>query len=102
MKKLLAITIFLLVIGNLIAAQPEKVAQVERGELKEAYASWWGFDAEDSTKALQAAVSSKVPKLIIDKMPSAWILGNTLKLVSNQEIVFEEGVELLAKKGAFK
>ncbi len=102
MKKTLGFCIFLLVIGNLVAAQPEKVAQVERGELKEAYASWWGFDAEDSTKALQAAVSSKVPKLIIDKMPSPWILGNTLKLVSNQEIVFEEGVELLAKKGAFK
>ncbi|MBR4219977.1 MAG: right-handed parallel beta-helix repeat-containing protein [Victivallales bacterium] len=102
MKKLLAISIFLLVIGNLAAAQPEKVAQVERGELKEAYASWWGFNAEDSTEALQAAVASKVPKLIIDKMPSPWILGKTLRLVSNQEIVFEEGVELLAKKGAFK
>ncbi|MBQ9368502.1 MAG: right-handed parallel beta-helix repeat-containing protein, partial [Victivallales bacterium] len=102
MKKMLGFCIFLLVIGNLAAAQPEKVAQVERGELKEAYASWWGFNAEDSTEALQAAVASKVPKLIIDKMPSPWILGKTLRLVSNQEIVFEEGVELLAKKGAFK
>ncbi|MBR4675061.1 MAG: right-handed parallel beta-helix repeat-containing protein [Victivallales bacterium] len=105
MKKLLTICILLLGISNLVMAQqaqPDKVAQVERGELKEAYASWWGFDAEDSTKALQAAVSSKVPKLIIDKMASPWILGKTLNLVSNQEIVFEEGVELLAKKGAFK
>ena len=102
MKKSLVFCISLLVIGNLLAAQPEKVAQVERGELKEARASWWGFDAEDSTAALQAAISSKVPKLIIDKMPSAWIVGKTLTLVSNQKIIFEEGVELLAKKGAFK
>lgn len=83
-------------------AEPEKVAQVMAGELKEARVSWWGFNAEDSTEFLEAAINSKVPKLIIDKQPSPWILGKTLLLVSNQEIVFEEGVELLAKKGCFK
>ena len=84
------------------AADPEKVAQVMAGELKEARVSWWGFNPEDSTEFLEAAINSKVPKLIIDKQESPWILGKTLLLVSNQEIVFEEGVELLAKKGCFK
>lgn len=83
-------------------ADAAKVAQVVKGELKEARASWWGFNAEDSTEALKAAINSKVPKLIIDKMPSAWITNTTLFLVSNQEIVFEEGAELLAKKDCFK
>ena len=83
-------------------AQPEKVAQVMAGNLKEARVSWWGFNPEDSTEFLEAAINSKVPKLIVDKQPSPWIVGKTLLLVSNQEIVFEEGVELLAKKGCFK
>ena len=83
-------------------AEPEKVAQVMAGELKEARVSWWGFNPEDSTEFLEAAIKSKVPKLIVDKQPSPWIAGKTLLLVSNQEIVFEEGVELLAKKGCFK
>ena len=83
-------------------AQPEKVAQVMAGDLKEARVSWWGFNPEDSTEFLEAAINSKVPKLIVDKQLSPWIVGKTLLLVSNQEIVFEEGVELLAKKGCFK
>ena len=83
-------------------AQLEKVAQVMAGDLKEARVSWWGFNPEDSTEFLEAAINSKVPKLIVDKQPSPWIVGKTLLLVSNQEIVFEEGVELLAKKGCFK
>ena len=83
------------------AAAPDKVAQVANGELKEARASWWGFNAEDSTEFLEKAVNSKVPKLIIDKMPSPWITAKTLKIPSNIEIVFEEGTELQAKRGCF-
>jgi len=82
------------------APQPDKVAEVAAGKLKEAKVSWWGFDAEDSTEFLQAAINSKVPRLIVDKQASAWITG-PLFAVSDQEIVFEEGVELLAKAGLF-
>ena len=87
--------------GALYAADPAKVALVEKGELKEAKASWWGFNAKDSTDVLQKAINSKVPKLIIDKQASPWIV-RPLFGVSNQTIVFEEGVELLAKEGEFK
>ena len=82
-------------------ASPEKVAQVAKGELKEARASWWGFNAEDSTDALATAIHSKVPKLIIDKMPTPWITAKTLIIPSDIEIVFEEGAELQAKRGCF-
>ncbi|MDR2115808.1 MAG: right-handed parallel beta-helix repeat-containing protein [Planctomycetaceae bacterium] len=83
------------------APQPEKVAQVVAGTLKEAKVSWWGFDAEDSTSFLQTAIDSKVPRLIVDRQPASWITG-TLLLRSDLELVFEEGTELLAKKGLFQ
>ncbi|MBR4171378.1 MAG: right-handed parallel beta-helix repeat-containing protein, partial [Kiritimatiellae bacterium] len=68
--------------------------------LKEARASWWGFNPEDSTDALQAALRSRATKLIIDKMPSPWI-ARPLWGRSDLEIVFEPGSEILAKKGEF-
>jgi hypothetical protein len=70
------------------------------GELGEARASWWGFDAAESTAALQAAIDSRVPRLIVDDMGAPWVTDR-LTCVSDQEIVFEPGVEVLAKKGAF-
>ncbi|MBP5639342.1 MAG: right-handed parallel beta-helix repeat-containing protein, partial [Victivallales bacterium] len=84
------------------APAPDKVAQVAKGELKEARASWWGFDKDDSTVFLEKAINSKVPRLIIDKMPSPWITARELKLPSNIEIVFEEGTVLEAKRWCFK
>ena len=83
------------------AGEPDQVARVERGELKEAKASWWGFDPEDSTLALQAAINSHVPKLIVDHVGKPWIT-RPLFAVSNQEIFFDEGVVVEAKKGEFK
>ncbi|MDD4101768.1 MAG: right-handed parallel beta-helix repeat-containing protein, partial [Kiritimatiellae bacterium] len=85
-----------------VSAAPDqaKLALVASGELKEARASWWGFDAEESTRALQAAIDSRVPRLIVDNTGSPWI-ADRLRCVSDQEIVFEQGVEVLAKAGAF-
>lgn len=103
LKKSLLLTWFLgctSLAAALAAAAPEQVARIHSGELKEARASWWGFDTENSTAALQAAVNSRVPRLIIDRQSTPWIT-EPLTLVSNQEIFFEEGVEVLARKGAF-
>jgi len=80
---------------------PAAVAKVEAGELTEAQASWWGFDPADSTKALQAAINSGVKRLIVENMGQPWIV-TPLQLVSDQEIVFEEGTVVEAKKGQFK
>ncbi|MDD4103034.1 MAG: right-handed parallel beta-helix repeat-containing protein [Kiritimatiellae bacterium] len=82
------------------AGDPDLVARVAAGELKEARASWWGFDAEDSTGALHDAIRSRVPRLIVDNMGKPWITDQ-LFCVSDQEIVFEPGTEVLAKQGAF-
>ena len=100
MRSRLAMGIMALATG-VWAAAPEQVARVAAGELNEARASWWGFDKEDSTRFLQAAIGSRVPRLIVDNPGSPWITDK-LTLRSDQEIVFEKGVEVLAKKGAFR
>ncbi len=84
-----------------IPPDKQKIADVKAGKIKQARASWWGFDPNDSTRQLQAAINSKVPVLIVDKMPSAWIV-KPITLVSNQKIIFQKGVEILAKRGEFK
>ncbi len=71
-----------------IAPDAAKIAGVADGTITEAKASWWGFDPEDSTAALQAAIDSGVPKLIVEKMAGPWIV-TPITLVSNQEILFE-------------
>jgi len=80
----------------------QKIAQVKAGTLKTANASWWGFDSADATECLQNAINSGVPKLIVDNAGSDWIIGKPLNLVSNQQIIFADGVVIQAKKDAFK
>ena len=79
----------------------QAIDEVAAGKIKEAKASWWGFDAEDSTAALQAAINSGVPKLTVDNVGKPWVV-EPIVLASNQEVVFEQGVEVVAKQGAFK
>lgn len=92
-----AITAF----GLAAAPNPDMVAKVKSGQIKEARASWWGFNANDSTEFLQAAINSKVPKLIIDSMPNTWNI-DPIRLVSNQEIIFEPGAKIAAKRTSFQ
>jgi len=80
--------------------QREKIEEVLAGLVKEARVSWWGFDADDSTRIFQAALDSGVPKLIVDAMPAPWITEQ-LYLLDNQELHFEKGAVLQAKRGCF-
>ncbi len=83
------------------ATNPAMVAKVKAGQVKEARASWWGFNPDDATDFVQAAIDSRVPRLILDAMPNSWSV-RPLRLVSNQEIVLEKGAKLAAKRGAFQ
>lgn len=74
-----------------IAPNERAIEEVEQGKRKVAYTSWWGFDPEDATEALQAAIDSSRP----------WVISRTIHLRSNQEIVFEKGIVVEAKQGAF-
>lgn len=94
----------LLCLGMTLAAapSPEKVAEVKAGKITEAYASWWGFNEEDSAEILQAALDSGVRKLTVDYTGRDWITGKTLVLPSNLELVIADKVVIKAKRGAFK
>ena len=46
--------------------QNTEIAGVKNGELREAVASWWGFNSGDATECLQKAIDSGVKKLIVD------------------------------------
>jgi len=87
--------------SSAVAAQPDLVEKVRRGELQEARVSWWGFDPSDSTAFLQAAINSGVPRLVVDNVGRPWIT-RPLFGADNQEIVFEKGVVVEAQKGEFK
>lgn len=61
-----------------------------------------GFNPDDSTKAITDAINSDFDTIIFDKQKSDWITKPiTLKSISNKTIIFEEGVCLRAKSGAF-
>lgn len=78
----------------------DAIARVKAGEITEAKASWWGFDPADSTDALQAAVDSGAKRVIVENMGRPWIV-RPIKLASDQEIFFEKGTVVEAKKGEF-
>jgi hypothetical protein len=77
------------------------VKEVETGSRQMASAAWWGFNPEDSTQTLQAALNSKAKTLVIPYMGSPWLV-RPLRLHSDQLILLEPGVLVLAKKGEFK
>ena len=63
--------------------------------------SSFGYDPEDSTAYIQKALDSGASRVVFDRQKGPWV-ANPVYARSNTEIVFEEGVELVAKRGAFK
>lgn len=74
---------------------------VKSGKIKVARASWWGFNAEDCTESLQAAIDSGARTVVVENMGRPWIV-RPIRLASNQKIIFELGTEVLAKRGEFE
>ncbi|MEA3365042.1 MAG: right-handed parallel beta-helix repeat-containing protein, partial [Candidatus Hydrogenedentes bacterium] len=97
----LAAVVFVVAAPAWAEVNQDMLDRAASGELTEGKASWWGFDAEDATEALQAAINSGVAKLTVDNVGKPWVV-RPLQLASNQEIHFEKGVEVVAKRGEFK
>lgn len=66
-----------------------------------AYAADWGFDPEDSTEYIQAAINSGARTVVIQNMGADWVI-KPVKFASNQLVVFEPGVVVAAKPGSFQ
>ena len=62
----------------------------------------FGYDPVDSTRFLQSALDSGLPKIVIDRQNGPWFTRPLRVRRSNQKIVLEDGVELVAKRGEFK
>ena len=66
----------------------------------EVFVSSLGRDAEDATEIVQKALDSGAGRVVLDRAGSPYIV-RPLFVRSNTEVVFEEGVEVLAKRGEF-
>ena len=74
-------------------------ANAEEGRTR-VLVSDFGYDAQDSTQAIQKAIDSGAEIVVLDRQAGPWI-SNALNLRGDLELVLEEGVELQAKPGEF-
>ena len=88
-------------VGAIIPKNPQAVLEVQSGKRTEANAAWWGFNEEDATDGLQAAIRSGAKKVIVPNLGKDWIV-RPIQLVSGQEIVFEPGVVITAQRGDYR
>ncbi len=79
----------------------EAIAAVQSGKSSVANAAWWGFDPEDATEPLQAAIDSGAKRLVVPNMRADWIV-RPIRLAGNQEIIFEPGTVVSAKRGEYR
>ncbi len=67
----------------------------------EVRADTFGFDDQDATQALQAAINSGAKKVIVGDLGKPWIV-TPIKLRSDLELIFEKGAVVQAKRGEFQ
>ena len=105
--KFLYLILILLNGGILMAEHPEneismdKRVELGRGKRDTAYPTWWGFNEKEATAYIQAAIDSPAKRVVIPNIGKPWII-RPIFLRSDLELVFEPGVEIIAKKGQFK
>ena len=66
---------------------------------KEVLASSFGWSPEDATKCLQSALDSGAAKVVVDRQASEWLV-ETIRVPSDVELVFADGVVVRAKPGS--
>jgi predicted neuraminidase/polygalacturonase len=83
------------------ARNPEAVKEVLAGKRTAANAAWWGFNEEDATEALQAAIKSGAKQVVVPNLGKDWMV-RPIALAGEQELTFEEGVVVTAKRGEYR
>ena len=84
-----------------IAVAMVAVAAIAQGNVAVKVSSFGPFNADDSTETIQKALDSGVSRIVFDRQPGPWVT-RPVYVRSNTEVIFEEGVELHAKRGAFR
>ena len=80
---------------------PEAIADVHSGKRAVANATWWGFNPEDATDGLQAAIDSGARRVVVPNIRTDWII-QPIRLAGNQELIFEPGTVVTAKRGEYR
>jgi len=83
------------------APNPQAIADLKAGQRTDANAAWWGFDEDDSTDAIQAAIDSGAKTVTIPNVGQDWIV-RPLRLAGDQELILEPGVVIAAKRGEYR
>jgi len=84
-----------------VSRNPAAVQRALNGQEPVANVAWWGFDLLDSTESIQGAIHSGAKTVIIPNVGRPWIV-RPIRLASNQTIVLEQGVVIMAKENAFQ
>lgn len=82
-------------------SNPQAIADLEARRRTDANAAWWGFDQDDATDAVQAAIDSGAKTVTIPNVGQDWIV-RPLTLAGDQELILEEGVVIAAKRGEYR
>jgi len=80
---------------------PSLVREVADGKRRVASAAWWGYNWKDATEALQRALRSDAEIILVPDMGRPWEIG-PVSFAGNKTVVFEPGVVVEAKEGAFR
>ncbi|MBN2309343.1 MAG: right-handed parallel beta-helix repeat-containing protein [Candidatus Hydrogenedentes bacterium] len=83
------------------AADPARAREALSGTGSVVNAAWWGFDEHDATGAIQGAIDSGAATVVVPYVGRPWIV-TPIALRSDLDLVFEPGVLVVAKAGAFK
>ena len=75
------------------------VYRIEKAGGSTVLASSFGWKAEDATKCLQSAIDSGASKVVVDRQASEWLV-ETIRVPSDKELVFADGVVVRAKPGS--
>ena len=80
---------------------PQAIDEVRSGKRLVANAAWWGFDEDDSTEAIQAAINSGAKTVVVPNLGMDWVV-RPITLVGDLELILEPGVIVSAKRGEFR
>ena len=61
----------------------------------------WGFDDQNATLAIQSAINSGAPTVVIPYVGKPYYV-DPITLTSNQTLILDEGVVIAARKGSFR
>ena len=83
-------------------ARPDLVEKVKAGEFVRARASWWGWNGDDDTAALQAAIDSGVKTLVVDRMDGPWSVRPLKMPLVGRTVELEAGAVVQARRGDYR